>query len=518
MPDPAETHAEGLRRARVITRNVAYNFGAQVWFLALAVVTTPYLVGELGIELYGLLALLTSLMGYFAFLDLGLGVATVKYLSEFHARGDEAAVRRVVGTSIGAFLVLGVLGGGAIAAAAPFLAETVLDLQASRADLARTALYVAALGFLVNMPLAAFGAIPNALQWLDLVNRRSLVFGTASVAGTVSLLALGRGLVAVLVLNALVSLAAAGSFARLARRLLPTVSLWPRLDLPTLRLLTGFGSLKFANQLATQTVYHIDRFLVGALVSVSAVTYYAIPATIAQRLAALVANISGAYLPAASDLHGRDDRRRFAELYFRATKLVAVVVFPIGSLAFIFAEPVLRFWLGARFAAESADVLRVLVAGYMVNALSTIPAVAADSLGRPRVTTAFSVASGALNVGLSVVLIPAYGIMGAAVAILANSLLLVPLFLVYVHRRVLFLGIRELMGRSLLRPFAATVAAWPPMLVLAHASDSVPVLLVALAAGLLAYLASTVAFRVYDAVDRDVARSYLRRAAPGSTG
>jgi O-antigen/teichoic acid export membrane protein len=518
MSDPAATRAEGLRRARLVTRNVAYNFGAQLWFLVLALATTPYLVSELGIEVYGLFALLISLMGYFAFLDLGLGVATVKYLAEFHARGDEGAVRRVVGTSIGAFLLLGVLGGGAIAAAAPFLAQTVLDLQASRADLARAALYVSALGFLVNMPLAAFGAIPNALQRLDLVNRRNVVFGTASVAGTVALLAAGRGLVAVLVLNALVSLVATASFARLARRLLPTASPWPRIHLPTLRLLAGFGSLKFANQLATQTVYHLDRFLVGALVSVSAVTYYAIPATIAQRLTALVANISGAYLPAASDLHGRDDDRRFAELYFRATKLVAVVVFPVGSLAVIFAEPVLRFWLGAEFAAESADVLRVLVAGYVVNALSTIPAVAADSLGRPRVTTAFSLASGILNVGLSVALIPAFGIVGAAFAILVNSLLLVPLFVVYVHRAVLGLGVGELVRRSLLRPFAATVATWPAMLALAYASDSVPVLVAALAAGLVAYLASTLAFRVYDAVDRDVARSYLRRTAPGSAG
>jgi O-antigen/teichoic acid export membrane protein len=518
VADPAETRAEGLRHARLVVTNVAYNFGAQLWLLALAVVSTPYIVSELGVELYGLLALLTALMGYFAFLDLGLGIATVKYLAEFHARGDRGAVNRVVGTSIGAFLVLGALGSGAIALAAPFLAESVLGLSVSRVDLARTALYVAALGFLVNMPLAALAAIPNALQRLDLVNRRNVLFGTVSVGGTVALLALGRGLLAVLLLNALVGVVAALSFARLSRQLMPGVSFAPRLHRETLRLLAGFGSLKFANQVATQTVYHVDKFLVGALVSVSAVAYYAIPAGIAQRLAALVANVTGAYLPAASALHGQEDRRRFAELYFRATKLVALVVFSTGSLVFVFAEPLLRFWLGARFAAESSDVLRVLAAGYVVNALSTIPAVAADSVGRPRVTTAFSVASGLLNVGLSLVLIPAFGIVGAAFAILANSLVLVPLFIVYVHRTVLDLSVGELVRRSLMRPFAAAVVSWVPMLLLARESDSLPVLLAALAAGFAAYAAATVLLSVYDAVDRDVARSYFRRVASGSAG
>ena len=137
---------------------------------------------------------------------------------------------------------------------------------------------------------------------------------------------------------------------------------------------------------------------------------------------------------------------------------------------------------------------------------------------RPRVTTAFSLASCLLNVGLSLVLIPAFGIVGAAFAILANSLLLVPLFIVYVHRTVLDLGVWELVRRSLVRPFAAAVVSWVPMLLLVQASESLPLLLAALAAGLAAYAGATVVFSVYDAVDRDVARSYFRRVASGSAG
>ena len=61
MDAAAETRAEGLRHARVVVRNVAYNFGAQLWLLALTVATTPYIVGELGVEVFGLFALLTAL-------------------------------------------------------------------------------------------------------------------------------------------------------------------------------------------------------------------------------------------------------------------------------------------------------------------------------------------------------------------------------------------------------------------------------------------------------------------------
>lgn len=500
-----------MNRARVVTRNVGYNFAAQIWFLVLAVVTTPYVVSELGVEVYGLFALVTSLMGYFAFLDLGLGVATVKYISEFSGRRDDKAVQRIVATSIGAYLVLGAAGSACIALLSSFLVKHLLDLPLELTDLARASLYVAALGFLVNMPLSVFGSIPNALQRMDLTNRRSMLFGTASAAGTVVLLWLGYGLLAVLMLTAAASAVAAVSFALLARRLLPSVSFRPRLDGATLRLLAGFGSLKFANQVATQSVYHLDKFLVAALVSVSAVTYYAVPVTIAQRLAALVGNVSAAFLPAASELHGEGDRARFEELYLRSTKLVAIIVLPIGSLLVVFSEPILRLWLGGQFAAESADVLRVLAAAYVVNAFSTMPAIASDSVGRPRVTTAFSVASLALNVGLSVVLIPAFGILGAAFAVLVNSLLLVPPFVYYVHHRVLGLGLLDLGRESLLRPSVATVVSLGPMIALSFAGDAGTALLVSVLAASALYLVAAIGLGVFDERDRRLAREYLQR-------
>ncbi len=63
-----------------------------------------------------------------------------------------------------------------------------------------------------------------------------------------------------------------------------------------------FGLVKFANQLSVQTVLHVDKLLVAALVSVAAVTFYVVPVLIAQRLTTLVGTVSVAFLPAATQL------------------------------------------------------------------------------------------------------------------------------------------------------------------------------------------------------------------------
>jgi O-antigen/teichoic acid export membrane protein len=308
-----------------------------------------------------------------------------------------------------------------------------------------------------------------------------------------------------------VNAGAAVSFVRLSKRLLPDVSFRPRFDRATFRLLARFSVLKFANNVATNTVMQIDKVLVGALLTLSAVGYYMVPLQLAQRLTNAVGAVSVAFLPAASAFHGRDERARFEELYLRATKVVAILGLPLASMLVVFAHPILQYWVSATFAARGTTALQVLAVGYGLNIFSTIPAIASDSVGRPGVTTSFSVASAALNVSLSVVLIPRFGIAGAAAAIAINSIVLVPYFVYYVHRKVLGIPLRRVLRESLAAPAAAVALSWIAMVLLRQTVHGLPSLALALALSLAVFLGLTPLVRVYDATDRQLARAYFAR-------
>jgi O-antigen/teichoic acid export membrane protein len=346
---------------------------------------------------------------------------------------------------------------------------------------------------------------------MDLTTRRTIAFATASTLGIVTVLALGRGLLAVLAVQVVVNAVAVLAFFLLARRILPEVRLRPGYDRATFRMLARFSFLKFANNVSTNTVMQIDKVLVGALVSLGAVGFYFVPLQLAQRLTTVVGAVAVAFLPAASALHGRADREHLVELYLRATKVVAVLGLPLAALLVVFAHPILEFWIDPHFADEGAVTLQVLAVGYGINIFSTIPAITSDSLGRPGVTTSFSVISAGLNVALSLIFIPRYGIVGAALAIGINSALLVPIFLWYVHRRVLVLPIRMVLARSIAAPAVAAGLALVPMFALRETVDSRLTLALALVLGFGAYLVLTLVVHVYDATDRAVARAYLAR-------
>jgi O-antigen/teichoic acid export membrane protein len=143
-------------------------------------------------------------------------------------------------------------------------------------------------------------------------------------------------------------------------------------------------------------------------------------------------------------------------------------------------------------------------------------AVACDAVGRPGVTTAFSMVGAVFNVSLCLLLIPRFGITGAAAVILCQSLVFLPTFIWFSSRRVLSLRIGELLRRSIVRPAAAAAISAVAMLLLLPLVHGWETLVAAFVASLAVYAVAARAVGAYDAVDRGAALRSLRRPAPAA--
>jgi O-antigen/teichoic acid export membrane protein len=500
-----------LDRGAIVARNVGLNFVSQLWFAVLSVVTTPYIVRTLGVDTYGLYVIVSTVLGYFSFLDLGLGAAVTKYVAEYHAAGDGRAVNRVLQSALGAYLVLGGAGAIVIAATTTLLVDHVLNVDPTDVGVAHVAFYIAALGFLVNLPAQTFSVVPGALQRFDVVVLRTIVFGTASVVGTVGVLALGYGLREVLLVNLAITVATAVSFYLKTRALLPEASFWPRLHRPELRMLMGFGLLKASQRISTLLVFQLDRLVVGAFAPIAAVAYYVVPLSLTQRILKLAGNVGVAVFPAASALSGQDDTRRIEELYLRAMKLTVLIALPTSSMMFIYSHEIMRYWLSPLFEAKSSLVLMVLSIANLLFAFTTVPAVTLDATGRIRVATLFGFSAAATNLVFVFVLVPTIGFQGAAWAVLANAAIQVPLLLSYVHAKVVSPTLSDLARFSLGRPVFSAALLWPVMIWARSLVSNLGTLALLCLVTALTYFAVTVLVGTYDRRDRALAISLLGR-------
>src|SRR5215471_2940086 len=98
---------ESERVSSRIIRNFLMNWLAFGTTILAGFLMSPFLVRHLGDSVYGVWILIGSLAGYLGVLDLGVTPSTVKYVAEYRARADQAAMNRVVSSGLVIFSIAG---------------------------------------------------------------------------------------------------------------------------------------------------------------------------------------------------------------------------------------------------------------------------------------------------------------------------------------------------------------------------------------------------------------------------
>jgi O-antigen/teichoic acid export membrane protein len=119
-------------------------------------------------------------------------------------------------------------------------------------------------------------------------------------------------------------------------------------------------------------------------------------------------------MPTLARLYARGASSEVERVSVRTARMVMVVSVPLLVLAAVFAPTVLGI-LGGGFRA-GATTLRILLIGEIARQITGYGGTVLLMTNRERVYARISIASAALNVGLAVVLVPALGVRGAAIA------------------------------------------------------------------------------------------------------
>lgn len=383
--------------------------------LLLALVLTPVLVGQMGLERWGLFTLALALVGVFGIFDLGVGPALTRALSErmtAETPHAEAETGRLVGTAMAALAGFAALGAAALWAALPWLMGSALNVPEALQDEALAAFRILAVAAPLVVVNASLWGVLAAHQRFRAANLVTIPVAAMYYLGPVLVLMVWQSLVGVMLALVACRLANALSYAWLCRGLLPPLRLGsPLLVLPLLRI----GGWMTASSMMNQALIYADRFLVGAVLTLAAVAYYATPLDLVLRMWIVPVAVAQALLPAMASAF-RLLPEATAGLLRRGALMVMLLTLPPCLILAGFAETALRLWLGAGFATESAPVLRILAGGIFFSCIAYAPSALLDAIGRPDVTAKFMLAQVVVFLPLSAGLLLAFGIQGAALA------------------------------------------------------------------------------------------------------
>jgi O-antigen/teichoic acid export membrane protein len=255
----------------------------------------------------------------------------------------------------------------------------------------------------------------EAAQRFDLINAVKVPSSIANYLLSLLGIWLGYRLPAIMLLLLLGRAASALAFALLSFRVFPSLLQGWGIDRSALRRLLGFGGWITASAVTIPILTYVEHFLIASLLSVGALTFYSAPYEMVSRTAIFPASVATTLFPAFS-YYQANRKELIAELSWRPLKYLVVTATPLLVVLVLFAPEILALWLKGDFAAKSTGVLRILAVAFSLNALSYIPFSAVQGLGRPDLKAKLDLLEVPLFVLFSWLLIPRYGVAGAALA------------------------------------------------------------------------------------------------------
>jgi O-antigen/teichoic acid export membrane protein len=384
--------------------------------LGLDFVTQVLIVRALARTDYGAFAFALSVSSLAATVGLlGLDKTISRFVPIYEQTGDQ---RRLAGSLVVAVSSVAFLGVAMLIAMVGL--STTIGAELVENDLARRLLLIlfllAPISALDSLLLSCFAIFGSARS---IALRRHIVGPLLQLGAVVLVLIAGQPPEALAIGYVLAGGLGVGLFALRLLRLLGERGILDRIRQRDIILPTR-ALFRFSLPLLSSDIVFLLRtsavvILLQYLSTSSEVAAYGAVLPLAKQNLLVYQSFSFLFVPAAARFFARNEGARLHDLYWRTSAWIGVATFPAFALTLSLAEPLTTLLFGPRYA-DAGIVLGILAVGHYVNAALGFNALTLRVQGAVRMIVAVDVVSAVLNIVVSVVLIRAYGALGAAIA------------------------------------------------------------------------------------------------------
>jgi len=356
------------------------------------------LLGPAGRGIYGVLVTISLLVVSFG--NLGFGLGSVYVISD-----RKYELRKVIGNAFLYILVQGMILMGVVLVLSHF-GEFVFRENRQIVEQFKVFLFAAVFLMLFE---GLTRSLLTGIKDIHFVNLRQVSFSILTVFLLLVLWHVtGNG-----VQSALVAWVTTSAFLAVCT----LIRLWRKaggrlgMSLPYMKEAFFFGIRGNLSMVANTAVRRIDLLFIAHYLGVKAVGYYAASVSIAEILLMVSESASGPFLPLRLEL-GKKTGRHFSSLI---VKYVLIVMALVCGLTALLGQVIIRLLYGASYLPAFGPLLWLLPG---ILALSIYHFLKADiySLNRPGFVSWISVLALVCNLILNVMMIPRYGINGAAIS------------------------------------------------------------------------------------------------------
>lgn len=183
------------------------------------------------------------------------------------------------------------------------------------------------------------------------------------------------------------------------------------LDRQIAKRLLGFGGWLTVSTVVGPIMMYFDRFILSSIGGAKNVAFYTAPSELTMRMLSLPSAVSRTLFSRLS----RTPNGREKDIYRWGIISLGVASFLFALPFFVFAKEILVLWLGQEFA-QSAWVFRILLIGFVFNAIAQVPFTSLQAKGLSKQTAMVHCSELIPYIILLIFLVKYYGLIGVAVA------------------------------------------------------------------------------------------------------
>ena len=395
-----------------ISRHSAVFFAGTIFTAATGYLFKIYLARVLGAEALGIYALGMTIVGLLGIFNaLGLPYSAVRFVAAYAATSRFDLLRGFLVRGIFLLLLFNVALGGAVLLVGPWIAVHVYHTPALSRYLGLFAL------IMFTGAITTF--LGQVLTGYKDVARRTVItnFIGSPLTMILTLVLVGWGLS----LWGYIFAQVASAFVVIALLGIAVWKLTPRVarsfsgSFPPLgREVISFSAAVFAMDALGFLISQADKVLVGFYLNARELGIYAVAAAMVVFVPSILQAVNQIFSPTIAELHARGQRELLGRLFQTLTKWILGFTFPLACILIVFAPALMRLF-GADFEA-GWPILVIGTIGQLINCGVGPVGYLLLMSGNQRRLIGIQAVMATVMIGLSLLLIPKWGIAGAALA------------------------------------------------------------------------------------------------------
>lgn len=351
----------------------------------IAAISYPVYLHFLGYEKYGVWLILSTIINFSQLSNLGIGTAVMKLVSEELGHYNKERIQKYVMTA----LMIWAVSGTVVLSSILLFRSEVIGIFKLSADNSRLALwllpYIGLFSFYIFV-VQIFSAALSGIGRMDIVNYLDTIGRVVILVISAILLNLNWGIESLLVSYVVSYLFVHLMTIHTLRRLndLRFVSL-ANIDYSLIRKLLEFGIGMVGSSIIDILVVPFNRLVLSRYAGVSSIPVFDIAYTAATQFRNLLATAFRAISPEISRLSAKGTdlvKQEFAKINRDALRLNLLIGVPLYIALIIFAEPILRLWLGSRFVDTLPLTFQIILVGTFLSLLGVPSYFVIMGLGR----------------------------------------------------------------------------------------------------------------------------------------